>query len=41
MNRDKAATKVWSKPEIKRLGVIQDVAGAGQAPGAQGNGAKT
>jgi hypothetical protein len=32
--------RVWTKPDIRRLGGIKDVAGA-QGPGGQGNGAKT
>lgn len=32
-----APKKAWSKPELKRLGEIQDVAG-GQTPLAQGAG---
>ena len=32
--------KGWTKPEIKRLGEIKDVAGA-QGAGAQGGGTKT
>jgi hypothetical protein len=40
MNRNEGGTKVWNKPEIKRLGVIQDVAG-NQGAGPQGGGTKT
>jgi hypothetical protein len=32
--------KAWTKPQLKRLGTIKDVAGA-QGAGAQGNAAKT
>ncbi|MGH8525321.1 MAG: hypothetical protein ACREXY_14290 [Gammaproteobacteria bacterium] len=32
--------KVWTKPELKRLGEIKDVAGD-QTAGPQGSGAKT
>lgn len=32
--------KAWTKPEIRRLGEIKDVAGD-QGPGPQGAGAKT
>jgi hypothetical protein len=33
-------TKAWTKPEVRTLGTIKDVAGA-QGAGAQGNTVKT
>ena len=40
MTKVAVKSKSWSKPEIKRLGAIKDVAGA-QGAGAQGGGTKT
>ena len=40
MTTETTRRQVWTKPEIKRLGEIKDVAGA-QGAGAQGAGAKT
>lgn len=40
MDRGKTKPKVWTKPQVKRLGVIKDVA-AQQGAGAQGGGTKT
>ncbi len=37
---DKAVKKKWTRPELKRLGEIKDVAGS-QTPISQGNGAKS
>ena len=37
MNKDSANKKSWTKPELKRLGKIRDVAGA-QTPVAQAAG---
>jgi hypothetical protein len=40
MKNDPAKPTKWSKPELRRLGKIQDVAGA-QGAGAQAGGFKT
>ena len=40
MNKEVAKRKVWTKPEITRLGEVRDVSGA-QGAGAQAAGAKT
>jgi hypothetical protein len=40
MTKNTPKSKVWTKPQINRLGEIKDVAGA-QGAGAQGAGAKT
>ena len=40
MNREAVSSKEWTKPEVRRLGQIKDVAGA-QGAGAQGAGTKT
>ena len=40
MQKKSAKGLKWSKPDIRRLGQIQDVAGA-QGAGAQGGGLKT
>ncbi|HKX91513.1 MAG TPA: hypothetical protein VJM15_03710 [Sphingomicrobium sp.] len=40
MTREIPQRKVWTKPQLKRLGEIKDVAGA-QGAGAQGAGTKT
>lgn len=40
MRRKTVKPSVWTKPEIKQLGRIKDVAGA-QGAGTQGSGAKT
>ena len=40
MTKDRIKSKQWTKPQLKRLGEIKDVAGA-QGAGAQGGGLKT
>ena len=40
MKIDAVRQRVWTKPEIRRLGAIRDVAG-NQGAGTQGAGAKT
>jgi len=40
MTKETTRSKIWTKPEIRRLGEIKDVAGA-QGVGAQGAGTKT
>jgi hypothetical protein len=40
MKNDSIKPKAWTRPELRRLGEIKDVAGA-QGAGAQGAGAKT
>jgi hypothetical protein len=40
MTKLAARSKGWTKPHVRRLGEIKDVAGA-QGAGAQGAGAKT
>jgi hypothetical protein len=40
MSKGTTRPKGWTKPQVKRLGEIKDVAGA-QGAGAQGAGAKT
>jgi hypothetical protein len=40
MKKDATTSKQWTKPEIRRLGKIKDVAGA-QGAGSQAAGAKT
>jgi hypothetical protein len=40
MTRETTKRKVWTKPQLTRLGEIKDVAGA-QGVGAQGAGTKT
>lgn len=40
MKKKMVRPRAWTKPEIRRLGEMKDVAGA-QAAGAQGAGAKT
>ncbi len=40
MTKDTTKSKEWTKPQLRRLGQIKDVAGA-QGAGAQGAGAKT
>ncbi len=40
MKEESRVLKGWTKPEIRRLGTIKDVAGA-QTPGPQGAGAKS
>jgi hypothetical protein len=40
MKNESVGPKKWTKPEIRRLGEIKDVAGA-QGAGPQGAGAKT
>ena len=40
MKKEMVSPKTWTKPEIRRLGEIKDVAGA-QGAGAQAAGAKT
>lgn len=40
MKKETVRPRAWTKPEIRRLGEIKDVAGA-QGAGAQGAGTKT
>ncbi|MGZ2411606.1 hypothetical protein ACUXST_001003 [Sphingomonas sp. F9_3S_D5_B_2] len=40
MTKETVTLKEWTKPELRRLGEIKDVAAA-QGAGAQGGGAKT
>jgi hypothetical protein len=40
MSKETVRPRAWTKPEIRRLGEIKDVAGA-QGAGTQGAGAKT
>lgn len=40
MSQEKTGTKVWTKPQVKRIGVIQDVSGNG-GPQAQQQSAGT
>jgi hypothetical protein len=40
MKKDAGKPTLWTKPHVRRLGEIKDVAGA-QGAGAQGAGAKT
>jgi hypothetical protein len=40
MTKDPTSRKVWTKPQIKRLGEIKEVAGA-QGAGVQAAGLKT
>ena len=40
MQKEAVKARKWSKPEVRRLGQIKDVAGA-QGAGAQGAGTKT
>jgi hypothetical protein len=40
MKKDAATRQAWTKPGLRRLGAMKDVAGA-QGAGAQGNAAKT
>jgi hypothetical protein len=40
MNKEAISPKRWTKPELRRLGEIKDVAGA-QGAGAQAAGVKT
>jgi hypothetical protein len=40
MKKDTITSKQWTKPEIRRLGKIKDVAGV-QGAGSQAAGAKT
>jgi hypothetical protein len=40
VTKEAARRKVWTKPELKRLGEIKDVAGP-QTPNSQAGGAKS
>lgn len=40
MKRNEVKARVWTRPEIRQLGALTDVAGA-QGAGTQGAGAKT
>lgn len=40
MKNDTSKSKVWTRPEVRRLGTIKDVANS-QGSGSQGAGAKT
>ena len=40
MKKDASTRQAWTKPEVRRLGAMKDVAGA-QGVGTQGNAAKT